>query len=115
CESIPASSLRRRQRGPIDDQPWDAGIMVIDLPARMVATESTYSLPTCQGKVEYHDGTHSTGFPLRYLLSDEWLFRRSIKNYQVRCDERIKERQACASLDTRSILYGEPLLKFIVE
>lgn len=33
CDSIPASSLRRQPRGPIDDRPWDAGIMVIDLAA----------------------------------------------------------------------------------
>ncbi|HEV8367586.1 MAG TPA: hypothetical protein VGQ39_06495, partial [Pyrinomonadaceae bacterium] len=115
CESIPASSLHRKQRGPIDDKPWDAGILVIDLPARMVASESTYSLPTRKGKGDYHDGTQSTGFPLRYLLSDEWLFRRSIVNYQARCDERIKEREATPPLDTRSILYGEPLHAFLVE
>jgi hypothetical protein len=115
CESIPASSLSRRARGPIDEQPWDAGILVIDLPARMVACESTYSLPTRKGKVDYHDGTQSTGFPLGYLLAEDWLFSRSIQNYQARCDQRIKEREAFAPLDTRSILYGEPLHKFIVE
>jgi hypothetical protein len=56
CDSIPASFLRREERGPIDEQPWDAGILVIDLPARMVAIESTYSLPTRKGKVAYHEG-----------------------------------------------------------
>jgi len=115
CESIPASSLRRQARGPIDEKPWDAGILVIDLQARMVACESTYSLPTRKGKVDYHNGRQSTGFPLHYLLADDWLFSRSIQNYQARCDPRIKEREACEPLDTRSILYGEPLRKFIVE
>jgi hypothetical protein len=113
CESIPASSLRRHARGPIDDQPWDAGILVIDLPARMVAYESTYSEPGRKGHVDYHNGCHSTGFPLPYLLSDEWLFRRSILNYQARGNERMKER--AAAFDTRSILYGKPLHEFIVE
>ena len=115
CESIPASSLRRQERGPIDEEPWDAGIMVIDLPARMVASESTYSQPTRKGEVDYHDGTNSTGFPLRYLLSDDWLFSRSIENYRALFSQRIKEREACAPFDTRSILYGEPLHRFIVE
>ena len=115
CETIPASSLHRKQRGPIDDQPWDAGILVIDLPARFVAFESTYSHPTHRGKVDYHNGKHSTGFPLSYFLADDWLFRRSIENYKVRCNERIKEHEAAPSLDTRSILYGEPLHQFIVE
>jgi len=115
CTSIPASSLRRQERGQIDEEPWDAGILVIDLPARMVASESTYSLPTRKGKVDYHNGTHSTGVPLRYLLSDDWLFSRSMENYRALCSQRIKEREACGSLDTRSILYGEPLHEFIVE
>jgi len=115
CDSIPASFLRRYERGPIDEQPWDAGILVIDLPARMVAFESTYSHPTHKGRVDYHNASRSTGFPLSYVLSDDWLFRRSIANYKARCNERIKEREGEPSLDTRSILYGEPLHKFIVE
>ena len=115
CESIPASSLHRQKRGPIDEHPWDAGILVIDLAARIVACESTYSLPTRKGKVDYHNGKHSTGFPLPYLLSDDWLFSPTIGNYQARCERRIKEHEATPSFDTRSILYGEPLLKFIVE
>jgi hypothetical protein len=70
CDSIPASFLRRPERGPIDDKRWDAGILVIDLPARIVASESTYSQPTRKGRVAYHDGTQSTDFPLHYLLSE---------------------------------------------
>ena len=115
CDSIPASSLRRQPRGPIDDRPWDAGIMVIDLAARIVANESAYSAPSHSGRVDYHNGKHSTGFPLSYVLSDDWVFARSIENYQVRCDHRIKQRATIPSLDSRSILYGKALLEFIVE
>ena len=115
CDSIPASSLRRGPRGPIDQQPWDAGILVVDLAARIVASESTYSEPTRKGTVAYHDGTHSTNFPLRYLLPADWLFLRSVENYEARLNHRLKEREPCATLDTRSILYGKPLLEFIVE
>src|SRR6266851_9598409 len=32
----------------LDLEPWDAGIVVIDLAARIVAVESTYSLPQTQ-------------------------------------------------------------------
>ena len=113
CDSIPASSLHRRPRGPIDELPYDAGIVVIDLAARMVAFESAYSLPKHSGRVDYHDGTHSTGFPLAYVLPDDWLFRRSIANYRARCGERIEKRKA--PIDTRAILYGQPLHAFLVE
>jgi hypothetical protein len=106
CESINASSLHRQKRGPIDERPWDAGILVIDLPARIVACESTYSLPTREGKVDYHNGSHSTGFPLPYLLSDDWEFSPTIGNYQHRCERRMKQRAATPTLDTRSILFS---------
>jgi hypothetical protein len=62
CDSIPASFLRRQERGPIDEQPWDAGILVIDLPARFVACESTYSQPTHKGKVAYTTALNQQAF-----------------------------------------------------
>src|ERR1700682_3798025 len=41
---------------PLDAEPWDAGIVVIDLAARVVASESTYSQPGPEGGVFYHAG-----------------------------------------------------------
>src|SRR5687768_18026809 len=35
----------------IDNEPWDAGIVIIDLAARIVAFESTYSRPGPHGEV----------------------------------------------------------------
>src|SRR5690349_12173513 len=61
CETIPASSLNRREGREIDEVPYDAGILVIDLAARIVACESTYSLPGLTGRVYNHDGTQCTG------------------------------------------------------
>lgn len=81
CESIPASSLKRREGREIDDRPYDAGILVIDLAARIVACESTYSLPGPSGLVAYHDGEQCTGTPLSYQLADDWVFLDSIEEY----------------------------------
>ena len=39
----------------LDTEPWDAGIVVIDLAARIVACESTYSMPQPSGEVHFHD------------------------------------------------------------
>jgi len=115
CETIPASSLSRHARYDIDEEPYDAGILVIDLAARIVACESTYSLPGRDGSVDYHDGTQCTGFPLHYRLSSDWLFLRSIEDYLARCKERLRQRAALKPLDARAVLYGEPLLHFIVQ
>ena len=67
----------------IDERPWDAGIVVIDLAARIVASESTYSQPGPEGQVNYHNGEHSTDVPVIYRLSNDWLFLDSIEEYKV--------------------------------
>ena len=94
CTSIPASSLYRSERCEIDETPYDAGILVIDLAARMVSCESTYSLPGPRGAVYYHDGTQCTEILIEYQLSDDWIFLRSIEEYQ--------ERAASARPNTRA-------------
>lgn len=97
----------------VNTEPWDAGVVIIDLAARIVAAESTYFQPGREGEVLYHDGTQSTDFSVLYRVSDEWIFLNSIAEYEsaqrVRRRERSKPR-----LDVRSALYGKPLLKFIV-
>ncbi|HEX6730814.1 MAG TPA: hypothetical protein VF074_12405, partial [Pyrinomonadaceae bacterium] len=104
----------RSERCEIDDRPWDAGILVIDLAARIVACESTYSLPVRNGIVDCYDRTQCKGLRLRYRLSDDWLILRSIEDYQVRCKHQLKKRATETPLDTRAILYGEPLFDFIL-
>ncbi|HXR99854.1 MAG TPA: hypothetical protein VN724_04770 [Pyrinomonadaceae bacterium] len=83
CERIPASSLRRYQGRELDDTPYDAGVLVIDLATRIVACESSYSLPGPSGSVQYHDGTQCTDTTLSYQLADDWVFLDSIEEYRV--------------------------------
>jgi len=47
-------------------------------------------------------------------LSDEWLILRSIEDYQVRCKHQLKKRATETPVDSRAILYGEPLFDFIL-
>jgi len=111
-ERSPLNFSRFFTRRSIDPVPYDAGILLIDLAARIVACDSTYSLPGRHGCVEYHDGTKCTDIPLNYRLPDDWLFLNSVEEYEGMCDER---RQARAEpLDARAILYGPPLFEFIV-
>jgi hypothetical protein len=98
----------------IDKEPWDAGIVVIDLAARIVASESTYSQPRPQGQVHYHDGVCATEISIFYRLPDDWLFLDSIEEYGCLREGRRQERAATPRLDVREVLYGRPLLEWIV-
>ena len=60
------------------DEPYDAGLVVIDLVARLVVVDSTYSSPGPKGVVWYHDGRccTNTATPVspgrRLALFERW-------------------------------------------
>ncbi|SRR6266404_862640 len=101
-------------RSTLDTEPWDAGIVVIDLAARIVACESTYSQPGPEGEVFYHDGHALTDIPILYRLPDDWLFVNSADAYQWSRERHLRGRAAGPDCDFRPILFGRPLLQFIV-
>ena len=96
-----------------ETEPYDAGIMIIDLASRTVACDSTYSLPGPTGEVHYHNGRHGTDIPIFYVLPDDWFFLRSIEEYAYSSIERRKKRLENTPIDTRVVLYGRPLLEFL--
>src|SRR5688572_8608054 len=98
----------------IDAERWDAGIVIIDLTTRIIAAESSYSQPTNEGQIHYHNGKHGTDVPILYRLPDDWTFVDSVEAYQWLLLRRGRERAAKTTLDAREILYGRPLLEFIV-
>jgi len=109
------SSPQFAARDAIDTQAYDAGILIIDLTARIVAYESTYSQPAAEGYVNYHDGLQETDVPIYYLLPDDWVFLDSVPAYQGICVERRRKRLAVRPVDARPILYGPALLEFVAE
>ncbi len=94
-------------------EPHDAGIVVIDLVARLVVVESTYSSPQPVGEVCYHDGEGGTDTWLRYHLADDWLFTGDHNQWQAIAEERRRERSARPLRDARQVFYGRPLLEFV--
>jgi hypothetical protein len=96
------------------DEAWDAGIMFIDLAARVVVAETTYFVPLASGEVTYHDGTKATEIPVLYRVPDDWIFPDSIAEYEGVREARRRARMGKAPLDAREILYGPALLEFIV-
>lgn len=100
-------------RSEIDERPYDAGIVIIDLVARVIAAESTYSNPQAEGEVDYHNGTHATDVRIPYRLPADWLFVNSIDAHRWARDRRREGRAPFC--DTRAVLYGTPLLEFIAD
>ena len=76
----------------IDIEPWDAGIIVIDLAARIVASESSYSHPAPRGHVRYHDGVSATAVSVLYRVPEDWLFLQSIHEYECLWRRRRQQR-----------------------
>ena len=100
--------------GYANEQAWDAGIVIVDLAARIVAAASSYSAPQARGEVGYHDGSQATEVCLPYRVPDDWLFLSSVDEYHVRRDEH-RGRRAEPPLDPRPILYGPAMTEFIVK
>jgi hypothetical protein len=96
-----------------DREPWDAGIVFIDLAARIVAADSSCCMPAAEGHIAFHDGARATNVRLPYYLPDDWLFLDCIDEYEAVRDRRCAERGKVATLDARPVLYGT-VLEFIV-
>src|SRR6266704_4887988 len=98
----------------VNDEPWDAGVVLVDLAARVLASESLYSQPEKEGEVAYHDGTKATDVAVLYRVPDDWVFLNSLAEYKAVRARRRTELAANPPLDARPLLYGNALLDFIV-
>jgi hypothetical protein len=94
-------------------EPYDAGVVVIDLAARVVAVDSSYSQPSAEGNVRLEDESSGEDVFIPYRLSDEWLFVYSIPEYEGVSAKRRVERLAVEPFDAREVLYGGALSEFI--
>ena len=96
------------------DEPYDAGLVIIDLEARLIVVESTYSSPGLEGGIWYHNGECATDRYLPYHLADDWLVLGDTEAWMSGADRRRRERAAKPSPDVREVFYGRSLLEFIV-
>jgi len=92
-------------------EPHDAGLVVIDLIARLVVVNSTYSSPGPTGIVWYHDGQCCTERGLRYHLADDWVF--SSGNWEHEAEERRRKLAAKPIRNARQVFYGRPMVEFV--
>lgn len=85
-------SLFQSLRPGFQDEPYDAGLVVIDLVARLVAIDSTYSSPGPVGSIRYRAERNEDDVVLPYHLADDWLFFYDSLMWQASADQRRQER-----------------------
>jgi len=90
----------------VNPEPWDAGILFVDLAARVLAAESSYSLLMPEGEIQYHNGRELTETRLPYRVPHDWLFLSSVVEYRAVAGQRRAERADVPPLDSRRVLYG---------
>ena len=95
------------------DEPHDAGLVVIDLTARLIVLDSTYSSSDRNGYVDYHNGSYCTESTLRYHLADDWQFLKDGQEWRPVAERRRRVRATQPSFDARAVFYGRPLLEFL--
>jgi hypothetical protein len=88
-----------------NDEPYDAGVCIIDLVARYVAYESSYSSLGREGTIHYIDHGREIEAGLPFHLSKDWLFASSIDSWKARADERRRRRLEVPRIDARAVLY----------
>lgn len=106
------SNLRGFYEG-VDDRPFDAGVVIIDLAARLIVCDSTYSEAMTDGFVAYDDRTGATDVHIGYHLDNDWLIVRDTMGWRGLANERRGARASRPPRDVRAVVYGPPLLAFI--
>lgn len=100
----------------MDLEPYDAGIVAIDLAGRTIGHDTTYSLPQIEGSVRVHsefadDVRDEILIP--YRLPDDWEIVDTIPCYEWAMPDRRDERSRRAPFDARPILFGRPMITHI--
>jgi hypothetical protein len=87
---------------------------VIDLAARLICCESTYSQPGKEGEICMVRAREGEDVVVMYHLADDWKLVGSYEEYRGYEQSRRLERAAIEPLDARPVLYGQ-VCRFIVE
>ncbi|HQX52585.1 MAG TPA: hypothetical protein PLR25_21875 [Planctomycetaceae bacterium] len=104
-------------RHAIDAEPWDAGLVVVDMEARLVVIDSSYSSPGRQGVITRHNVESVEGgtVDLSYRLADDWQFLHDATSWEGTAHMRRQKRANQPVIDLREIFYGEPMLRSIID
>ena len=100
-----------------DLEPYDAGIVAIDLAGRTVGFDTTYTIPHSEGNVrvprEFAEGDDDVYIP--YRVPDDWAFIETMECYEGMRIRHREERSMRPAFDARPIMFGRPLITHIVQ
>lgn len=94
------------------EEGYDAGLLVIDLAAKVIMADSTYSYYSKEGTVRIKTDTDED-FNLPYRLSDDWKCVGSMPEFNYAQEKGREKHLNNPPFDTREILFGKPLCSFI--
>lgn len=106
--------LTQGLRSGFKSEPWDAGLVMIDLPGRLIAYESSYDHFGSAASVCYHNGSSATGLNIRYKLPSDWLIIDSLDQWPRHIPRR-EERLSRIARNPRALIYGDELYNFVIE
>jgi len=106
----------------VSETPWDAGLMIIDLPARLIvaATEPALYEPAAHGYALYcpdpppdwSEVSEEEIVWLPYRLSKDWLLVKSLEDWRAVSERRRRALAANPPFDARPVLFGK-VVEFI--
>jgi hypothetical protein len=99
----------------LEDRRHDAGLVIIDLAARLIAYQSSYDDLLSSSSVTYHDGCAATSRKIRYRLPDDWLVTTQLNDWRAIAEKRREARLARIKMNPRQVLYGSELYQFLVD
>lgn len=97
------------------DEPYDAGIVIIDLAARLIVANWTYSYAKSSGEIAYHNGSCATASLIPFHLPSDWLIQEECVSWEGLARCRRADRAENPPFDSRAVLLGPPLLEFLAK
>ena len=108
--STPLQFFKRHE----DLEPYDAGIVAIDLPGRTVGYDTTYSIPCAAGRVRIPaEFSEEDEVWIPYRVPDDWVFVESMPLYRGTRISQREDRMRRAPFDARPILFGRPMIAYV--
>src|SRR5437868_11208786 len=89
------------------EEPWDAGLGIIDLAARLVAVQSSYDAVLSKGGLEVRDPRKDERAVVPFHVADDWLFTSNVECWRGLAEERRRVRLASPAFDARPVLYSK--------
>jgi hypothetical protein len=101
----------------VNETPWDAGVVIIDLTARLIAgeTEPAIYIPERHGfaiycadpPLDWSRSSQEELVQIPYLISEDWLVASTLDGWREMAERRSRERAADPPLDARPVLLGK--------